>query len=307
MISLQKQQSMAPSSQSMARTRRPEATSTWCLRPLLHRPGLLRRLWLLHCQAVWTKYGRGPVRAINEEAAAPVLSIHRAAATGFAKGAATYVKGRPDYPPEVEDWLRGDLSLRKGKTVLDLGAGTGKFIPSLRATDAAIIAVEPVPAMLAQLVERNPGITAKEGSAEHIPLAGNSVDAVVCAQSFHWFARREALAEIHRVLKPGGVLGLIWNVRNESVGWVAALTEIMRPYEGNTPRHHTQKWRQLFPAEGFGPLRERRFPNATPATPNRSSSIACSPPVSSPRSRPSSRTASSRKCETDRVVARSCR
>ena len=65
------------------------------------------------------------------------MSIHRAAATGFAKGAVTYVKGRPDYPPEVEDWLRGDLALRKGKTVLDLGAGTGKFIPSLRTTDAA--------------------------------------------------------------------------------------------------------------------------------------------------------------------------
>jgi len=195
------------------------------------------------------------------------LSIHRAAATGFAKGAATYVKGRPDYPPEVEDWLRGDLALRKGKTVLDLGAGTGKFIPSLRVTDAAIIAVEPVPAMLAQLIECNPGITAKEGSAEHIPLADASIDAVVCAQSFHWFARREALAEIHRVLKPGGVLGLIWNVRDESVGWVAALTEIMRPYEGNTPRHHTQDWRRLFPAEGFGPLRERRFPNAHTGSP----------------------------------------
>ena len=195
------------------------------------------------------------------------MSIHHAAATGFAKGAATYVKGRPDYPPEVEDWLRGDLALRKGKTVLDLGAGTGKFIPSLRATDAAIFAVEPVPAMLAQLVECNPGITAKEGSAEHIPLADNSIDAVVCAQSFHWFARREALAEIHRVLKPGGVLGLIWNVRDESVGWVAALTEIMRPYEGNTPRHHTQKWRQLFPAEGFGPLHEWRFPNAHTGSP----------------------------------------
>jgi hypothetical protein len=68
-------------------------------------------------------------------------------------------------------------------------------------------------------------------------------------------------------LKPGGVLGLIWNVRDESVVWVAALTEIMQPYEGNTPRHHTQDWRQLFPAEGFGPLRERRFPNAHTGSP----------------------------------------
>jgi SAM-dependent methyltransferase len=187
--------------------------------------------------------------------------IHRSAASGFAKGAATYVRGRPDYPPEVSDRLRGDLALSTGKTVLDLGAGTGKFLPSLRATDATLIAVEPVAAMLARLVELNPGITAKQGSAEHIPLENSSVDAVVCAQAFHWFARREALAEIHRVLKPGGVLGLIWNVRDESEAWVAALSEIMRPYEGNTPRHHTQEWRRLFPAEGFGPLLERRFPN----------------------------------------------
>jgi SAM-dependent methyltransferase len=151
--------------------------------------------------------------------------------------------------------------LCKGKTVLDLGAGTGKFIQSLRATDATIIAVEPVPAMLAQLVELNPGIDAKEGSAEHIPLPNACVDAIVCAQAFHWFARRQALSEIHRVLKPGGTLGLIWNVRDERVGWVAALTGIMRPFEGNTPRHHTQEWRRLFPAEGFGPLLERRFGN----------------------------------------------
>jgi len=193
--------------------------------------------------------------------------VHPAAAAGFAKSAAIYVKGRPDYPPEVEDWLRGDLALKKGKTVLDLGAGTGKFIPNLRATGATIIAVEPVAAMLAQLIELNPGITATQGSAEHIPLTDASVDAVVCAQSFHWFARREALAEIHRVLKPGGVLGLIWNVRDESVPWVAALSEIMRPYEGDTPRHHRQEWRALFPAEGFGPLRERRFPHGHTGSP----------------------------------------
>ena len=196
-----------------------------------------------------------------------MLNIHRAAASGFAKGAATYVKGRPDYPPDVGDWLRGDLALCKGKTVLDLGAGTGKFVPYLRATGATPIAVEPIPAMLAQLVELNPGIAAKEGSAEHIPLEDSSVDAVVCAQAFHWFARREALGEIRRVLKPDGVLGLIWNVRDESVAWVAALSEIMRPFEGDTPRHHRQEWRRLFPAEGFGPLRERRFVNGHAGSP----------------------------------------
>src|SRR5262245_47945929 len=131
--------------------------------------------------------------------------IHSSAADGYSVTAATYVKGRPDYPPEVDTWLRGELALCKGKTALDLGAGTGKFLPHLRRAEVTVVAVEPVAAMLAQLVERNPGIEAMQGSAEHIPLADTSVDAVVCAQSFHWFANADALNEIRRVLKKGGV------------------------------------------------------------------------------------------------------
>jgi SAM-dependent methyltransferase len=191
-----------------------------------------------------------------------MAEIHQAAAEGYTAKAEAYIRGRPEYPAEVQDWLRDDLALKAGKTVLDLGAGTGKFLPHLSATGALVIAVEPVPAMRAQLIERNPGIEAKPGTAEQIPLPDGAVDAIVCAQAFHWFANSAALAEIHRVLKLGGALGLIWNVRDESVAWVAALTRIMAPYEAGTPRYHTKEWRRLFPAEGFGPLRERHFPNA---------------------------------------------
>jgi SAM-dependent methyltransferase len=191
-----------------------------------------------------------------------MANIHHAAAEGFAAGAANYVAGRPEYPPEIEQWLVHDLGLKVGKTALDLGAGTGKFSPRLLATGARVIAVEPVPAMLDQLIRQYPRVEAKSGSAENIPLPAASVDAVVCAQSFHWFATREALREIHRVLTPGGAFGLIWNVRDDTVPWVAALTGIMRPFEGDTPRFHSKKWRAVFPAEGFTPLRERRFKNA---------------------------------------------
>jgi len=191
-----------------------------------------------------------------------MAEIHQAAAEGYTAKAEAYIRGRPEYPAEVQDWLRDDLALKAGKTVLDLGAGTGKFLPHLSATGALVIAVEPVPAMRAQLIERNPGIEAKPGTAEQIPLPDGAVDAIVCAQAFHWFANSAALAEIHRVLKLGGALGLIWNVRDESVAWVAALTRIMAPYEAGTPRYHTKEWRRLFPAEGFGPLRERHFPYA---------------------------------------------
>ena len=190
-----------------------------------------------------------------------MTAIHRTAAAGFGAKADAYARGRPEYPPEVEAWLRQDLGLGEGKTALDLGSGTGKFLPRLRATGAAVIAVEPVAAMRAQLAARNPGIEAREGSAEQIPLDDEAVDAVVCAQSFHWFATPAALAEIRRVLKPGGALGLIWNVRDQRVAWVAALTRIMAPYEAGIPRYDHQEWRKVFPAEGFVPLRERHFPN----------------------------------------------
>ena len=186
--------------------------------------------------------------------------IHHAAAEGFASHAEAYARGRPDYPPQAVDWLREDVGVAAGKTVLDLGSGTGKFLSTLRATGAKMIAVEPVAAMRAQLVAKNPDVEALEGTAESIPLPAESVDAVVCAQAFHWFATPRALAEIRRVLKPGGALGLIWNARDESVDWVRAITDIITPYEGDAPRYYTGKWREVFPAEGFGPLAARRFP-----------------------------------------------
>jgi SAM-dependent methyltransferase len=198
-----------------------------------------------------------------------MTNIHPLAAKGFRAGAASYVEGRPDYPPEIENWLTYDLGLCEGKTALDLAAGTGKFSPRLLATGATVIAVEPVPAMLEQLIRQYPQIDARSGFAQHIPLDDDSLDAVVCAQSFHWFATPEALQEIHRVLKPGGALGLVWNVRDDTVPWVAALNGIMKPFEGDAPRFHSQKWRDVFPASGFTGLREKRFSHSHTGPPEK--------------------------------------
>jgi SAM-dependent methyltransferase len=151
------------------------------------------------------------------------------------------------------------LCLHEGSTALDLGSGTGKFLPCLLATGAHVIAVEPVAAMRERIAQSAVWVLA--GAAERIPLQDSSVDAVTCAQSFHWSANRRALEEIRRVLKPGGALGLVWNVHNESVGWVAALTGIIAPYEGSTPRYASGDWRKLFPANGFTALEEANFPN----------------------------------------------
>jgi SAM-dependent methyltransferase len=162
--------------------------------------------------------------------------IHRAASEGFSREVSSYTRGRPGYPDELLRWLRGQLRLDGDRTVVELGAGTGKFTQLLLQTGAELIAIEPVEAMREKLKRNLPGVKAMAGTAQAIPLKDRVANAVVCAQAFHWFATREALAQIHRVLKPGGYLGLIWNVRDESVDWVAAITEIISPYEGDAPR-----------------------------------------------------------------------
>lgn len=184
---------------------------------------------------------------------APVLDV---AQRGFAAAAGRYARGRPDYPPALAAWLRDALVLGPGRTAVDLGAGTGKFTGLLADTGAAVTAIEPVDAMRAALARNRPDVRALAGTAQAMPLADGSIDAVVCAQAFHWFATRAALDEIHRVLTPGGRLGLVWNVRDQRVDWVAELTSIVEPYEGDAPRHHTGAWRRPFEAgpTGFGPL-----------------------------------------------------
>lgn len=188
-------------------------------------------------------------------------NLHSAAATGFTTAVDAYVRGRPDYPAEIDSWLRDSLRIGPGRRVLDLGAGTGKFTRRLVATGAHVIAVEPVEAMRGKLIADLPEVTALGSTAEAIPVPNGSVDAVVCAQSFHWFATSAALNDIHRVISPSGRLGLVWNVRDESAPWVSKLVDLVDVYEGNAPRFRSGRWRDVFPHPGFGPLEESRFPN----------------------------------------------
>lgn len=175
--------------------------------------------------------------------------------------AAAYARGRPEYPAILEDWLRRDLGLGKSTIAIDLGSGTGKFLPRLLAVGAEVIAIEPSLTMRSQLKALFPDVAAWEGRAQAMPLADGSADAVICAQCFHWFANEAALQEIRRVLKPGGRLGLVWNIRDATTPCVARLIEIMAPYDPGTPAYESQEWRKVFPAEGFSELQEHAFAN----------------------------------------------
>ncbi|AQT94084.1 class I SAM-dependent methyltransferase [Pseudomonas azotoformans] len=189
-----------------------------------------------------------------------MTGVHTSAQQGFSTQAVTYAQGRPDYPRQLTGWLAETLRIDAQSSVIDLGAGTGKFTRLLSTLAPTLTAVEPVAAMGAQLTKLLPDVRLVNGTAESIPLPSASADAVVCAQAFHWFSTEAALAEIHRVLRPQGRLGLVWNVRDESVDWVAAITDIITPYEGDTPRFHTGRWREAFTGEYFSEPEVTCFP-----------------------------------------------
>jgi len=163
------------------------------------------------------------------------------ATRGFGLAADAYERGRPDYPAAAIEWLVDRLGLRPGRTVVDLAAGTGKLTRLLVPSGADVIAVEPIAEMRAKI--ENARVLA--GTAEAIPLEDASVDAVTVAQAFHWFRAEEALAEIHRVLRPGGGLALVWNVRDERDPVQAAASAIMQPLEENIPRRGKRNWREV--------------------------------------------------------------
>jgi SAM-dependent methyltransferase len=179
----------------------------------------------------------------------------------FEKVAELYEQRRPEYPDDAVAWIAERLDLRPGRVVVDLGAGTGKLTRAVVRTGARVIAVEPGEAMLGQLVRAVPEAVPLLGAAEAIPLADASVDAVTAGQSFHWFRVTEAVAEIHRVLRPHGGLALIWNERDRSDPLQQEITRLIEPFlpPGRPrPSHRSD----VVSAGGlFGPQEERTFPH----------------------------------------------
>jgi len=176
----------------------------------------------------------------------------------FGAEAARYDLARPSYPAEAVARVLDALapSDRPPGRIVDVGAGTGKLTALLVDRAAEVVAVEPDPQMLSVLAGRLPQVRALPGSAERIPLADGSVDAILAGQAFHWFSRPDADREFARVLRPGGVVGLLWNIPDRSVEWVDRLYQATR-----RPEFAGSEFNPL-DEQLFGPVEEAVVPSA---------------------------------------------
>jgi SAM-dependent methyltransferase len=203
------------------------------------------------------------IKAFESGRTGALVPIERSARIGFQRGAGRYERGRPEAPPGAIDALVRSLGVSDRSTVLELGAGTGKLSRRLAPRSGRYLALEPVPGMRAQFRRALPGVPLVAGIAERLPVPDSSVDAVVAAQALHWFDIPRAMAEIHRVLQPTGTVGLLWNVRDESVDWVHRATEILDRYDDRGPRYRSGAWREAWNrTPGFTPLEKQSFPFA---------------------------------------------
>ncbi len=176
-------------------------------------------------------------------------------ANAFGPAAGDYERARPSYPPEAINLLERELGLGPGSRVCDLAAGTGKLTRLLVPTGAEVVAVEPVAGMRDELRLAVPDVEVLDGTAEDIPLADDSVDAVTVAQAFHWFQFDQAVAEIQRVLRTGGALAIIFNQRDSREPWVAAMNETIHWHERRIATYQTTDWAERLGGAGFGPTR----------------------------------------------------
>jgi SAM-dependent methyltransferase len=185
--------------------------------------------------------------------------VHPQAIRGFGTAASAYERGRHGYPAEAVDHLVSKLRLAPRALVVDVAAGTGKLTRALLPAGARVVAVEPVEGMRRKLVHEL-RVETVAATAEELPFRPAGIDAVTAGQAWHWFDGGRALEQVHRILRPNGGFGLIWNVRDESEDWVAKLTTIMEGHRAGTPTHRGDGWKRDFEdSDRFEPLQLKEF------------------------------------------------
>jgi SAM-dependent methyltransferase len=187
----------------------------------------------------------------------------------FASVADAYERGRPEYPAAVVGAIAAELSLAPHAGVLDLAAGTGKLTRALLAAGMEVLAVEPHAELREKLAARVGAERVREGLAEAIPLPDASLDAVTVADAFHWFDQAAALAEIHRVLRPGGGLAVLTTIPDwRGASWADELGKLMQSVRPEHPGFDGPPWQDIVRgAGGWTPPREIRVTSSQPADP----------------------------------------
>ena len=187
--------------------------------------------------------------------------LWRRRASSFGSSAVEYADHRPDYAPDAVAWALSAAG--QANDVVDVGAGTGALTGGLVSRGCRVVALEPDERMLVELHRRIPQALAVTAAAEALPLRDGSADAVLAATSFHWFDREGALAEFARVLRPGGVLALLYNMDDESVPWVAEVGRLSRTSASSDRSDDDDDW---FRHPLFDPPEVARFPHGQPRT-----------------------------------------
>ncbi|HEX8074424.1 MAG TPA: class I SAM-dependent methyltransferase [Thermoleophilaceae bacterium] len=187
------------------------------------------------------------------------MSVDPRASRAWRTGADEYESHRPGWPPEAVERALSALGLEDGATVVDLAAGTGKLTRVLAPRAARVVAVEPLDDMRRRIAAAAPGAEVVEGAAQDIPLDDACADALFAAEAFHWFAGPDAVAEIARVVRPGGGIVLLWNLHDwgpepwlEGVGGV--MSDVLAGVLPSANRHEPENWEHAFEGSPFGPF-----------------------------------------------------
>eukprot|EP01095_Lingulamoeba_sp_RSL-Kostka_P006057 TRINITY_DN1867_c0_g1_i1.p1 TRINITY_DN1867_c0_g1~~TRINITY_DN1867_c0_g1_i1.p1 ORF type:complete len:275 (+),score=83.44 TRINITY_DN1867_c0_g1_i1:194-1018(+) len=190
------------------------------------------------------------------------MSVHKVSEKGFNAQVDVYSKARPSYTKSCSESLlknvgvlsydnEGEVVIDNDKKILEIGAGTGKFTEILvnYIKPENYVAVEPSEGMVDKFKEifgsRNYDII--KSDATSLPFDDESIDVILMAQCFHWFANEDSLKEMHRVLKSNGKLGFIWNLPNEQIEWISNYRATFQQYEfENLPQYRKGLWKNVF-------------------------------------------------------------